>query len=384
MRKLRLTPFLLWMGWVLAIAVVAALVEPAAAHQSSIKYVDITVDGAAARVAFTVAPPDVNEGIGLAADAQPMVGEVLAAAVAPRAAAYVQGWLGLTATGQPCVAGAARARPDLDGKFVVVEWTATCAAAIEVLRVDLARFFALDQRHEAIVTVHAPGKPGEPGIARAATPVLELRAGAAASFTGWIGYGMDHIYGGLDHVCFVLALLLVVVLVRTPEGWEARSLWPTLRATAAIITGFTLAHSVSLIAASLGWIALPSRLVESLIAASIVYTAIENTVVPDVRWRFAMTVGFGLIHGLGFASMLAELLPAEDVLLPLIGFNIGVEIGQLTIVAVALPVFAGVARWLGAPRYRRTALAVAAIPLALIGMKWLLERVFDLPPLFDM
>ncbi|MBA3396207.1 MAG: HupE/UreJ family protein [Deltaproteobacteria bacterium] len=372
------------MRWALAMAVVAALVVPAAAHQSSIKYVDITVDGAAARVALTVAPPDVNEGIGLAADAQPTVGEVLAAAVAARTAAYVRGWLALTAAGQPCVAGEARARPDPDGKFVVVEWTATCAAAIEVLRVDLGRFFALDQRHEAIVTMHAPGKHGEPSIARVATPVLELRAGAEASFVAWIGYGMDHIYGGLDHVCFVLALLLVVVLVRTPEGWQVRSLWPTLRATAAIITGFTLAHSVSLIAASLGWIALPSRLVESLIAASIVYTAIENTVVPDVRWRFAMTVGFGLIHGLGFASMLAELLPAEDVLLPLIGFNVGVEVGQLTIVVVALPVFAGIARWLGASRYRRTALVVAAVPLVLIGLKWLVERVFDLPPLFGM
>jgi HupE / UreJ protein len=174
----------------------------------------------------------------------------------------------------------------------------------------------------------------------------------------------------------VLALLLVVVLVRRTK-WETRSLLGALRATAAIITSFTVAHSISLIAASLGWIELPSRLVESLIAISIIYTAIENVVRPDVRWRFALTFGFGLVHGLGFASVLQEQLPPTNVIVPLLSFNVGVEIGQLTVVAVALPVFWLASRQLGADRYRRWVLPGAAVLLTLVGIKWLIERAFD-------
>ena len=177
-------------------------------------------------------------------------------------------------------------------------------------------------------------------------------AGAHPSLLGWIGVGMDHIYDGRDHISFVLVLLLVVMLVRTGETWDTRRILPTLKSTATVITAFTVAHSISLIAASLGWLDLPSRMVESLIALSIAYTAAENIVHPDVRWRFVLTFGFGLIHGLGFASVLSELLPPKDVIVPLLCFNVGVELGQLTIVAVALPVFYLLARVIGAWRYR--------------------------------
>jgi hypothetical protein len=176
-------------------------------------------------------------------------------------------------------------------------------------------------------------------------------------------------------VAGVLALLLVVVLARGELGWELRRPVAALRATAVIVTGFTLAHSVSLIAASLGWVELPARLVESLIAVSIIYTAVENVVRPDVPWRLALTVGFGLVHGLGFASMLEALLPPGDVIVPLLGFNLGVELGQLTIVALALPVLWGVGRLVGAERYRGVVVVAAAVPLVVIGIKWLIERM---------
>lgn len=151
-----------------------------------------------------------------------------------------------------------------------------------------------------------------------------------------------------------------------------------IKSTAVIITAFTIAHSASLIAASLGYVSLPSRFVESMIAASIVYTALEDIIRPDVRWRYALTFGFGLIHGLGFASVLAELLPKEQVIVPLLTFNVGVEIGQLSIVLVAIPILWGIARLVGAERYRRIVLPVAAVPLVLIGLKWLIERVFEI------
>jgi len=347
----------------LVIAVVLAISSRAHAHQSSLKYVDVTIDGPRAELAVTIAASDATEPLGLADTARPTAAE----AAIPAVAAYVAGWIE-----SKCPAGPATAR--VEQAFVVVAWTLTCPETIERLELDFTPFFALDRRHDASVAAHAPGKTADPTIVRAAEPVIVVHAGDAA-ITGWIGYGMDHIYGGPDHVCFVLALLLVVVLQRREDGWHLRPPLAAFRATAVIITAFTVAHSLSLIAASLGWIALPGRLVESVIAASILYTAIENVVRPDARWRFWLTFAFGLVHGLGFASQLEELLPPSNVIVPLLAFNVGVELGQLTIVAVALPVLWLAARWLGARKYRTAVVGGMAVLLSVVAIKWLIERV---------
>jgi hypothetical protein len=112
------------------------------------------------------------------------------------------------------------------------------------------------------VTVHAPGEPADAVVVRAAEPVLRVQVGEAMGLAGWVAAGIEHIWDGRDHVSFVLALLLVVMLVRGGDGWQTRPPLATLRRTATIITAFTVAHSLSLIAASLGWVSLPSRLVE--------------------------------------------------------------------------------------------------------------------------
>jgi len=363
----------------LAIVLIGVLCGTVFAHQSSVKNVDVTIERDRAAVQLTIAPGDVTGPLGLADTAQPTARQASSAA----AAAYIAGWLEIRIPdGPPCVAGVPRAHPD--GKFVVVEWEVSCGGsdpianrAIDRLELDFTGLFEPDQRHEAVVSVHAPGEHNDPSIVRSSAPVLVVRAGDGASIVAWIWYGVDHIWGGPDHVCFVLALLLVVVLVRTSDGWDTRSPFAALRATATIITAFTIAHSLSLIAASLGWIALPSRVVESLIALSIIYTAVENVIRPDVRWRFALTFGFGLVHGLGFASTLEERLPPTNVLVPLLSFNVGVELGQLTIVAVALPACWAASRLFGAGRYRRHVLPGAAVVLCSVGIKWLIERVFD-------
>jgi hypothetical protein len=360
----------------LPLAVWNALASPAHAHQSSIKYVDITADGSRARVRFTVAPADVTAPLGLPDDARPGV----ATAAVPAAAAYVARWLSLALPdGAACAPAPARAAPDPDGKLIVVMWDAACAGPIERLRVDLSAFFAVDARHVALVTLHPPGARVDPHVVRADEPAVTLHSGHSPGLASWIAYGTHHIFGGPDHVSFVLALLLVVVIGRGPgAGWQARRPLEALRSTAAIVTAFTIAHSLTLAAASLGWIRLPGRLVESVIAASILYMAIENVVRPDARHRFAMTFGFGLVHGLGFASVLEERLPPTNVIAPLVGFNLGVELGQLAIVAIALPAFAALARALGADRYRRIALGAAAVPLGVIATKWLIERAFGM------
>jgi len=361
------------MRWVLALAFVIVAFGRAHAHQSSIKYADVTVEGARARVAFTIAPGDVTEPLGLPADATPSVAEALA----PAAAAYVATWVTIALPDDTaCTPGPAGAAPDPDGKLVVVAWEVTCEAEIRGLALDFTRFFAVDARHEAILSVHAPGEQVTPSVVRADQPRVVTEPGAT-SLLGWIRHGMHHIYGGLDHIAFVLALLLVVVIdrPRAGAGWRVRSPWAALRSTAVIITAFTIAHSCSLIAASLGWIRLPPRLVESLIAVSILYTAVENVIRPDVWWRFGLTFGFGVMHGLGFASVLEDLLPRTAVVVPLVTFNVGVELGQLSIILVALPVFWASARVMGADTYRRWGLPVAGLPLAILAIRWLVEQV---------
>jgi hypothetical protein len=236
---------------------------------------------------------------------------------------------------------------------------------------DFANFFAVDHKHVAQVRVD----DGPARIVDASAPQLRLRE--SPSLLAWLRLGIHHIddWDGRDHISFVLALLLVVMLTCEPGGpRRVRPLGAALRATATVVTAFTIAHSVSLISAALGWVSLPSRLVETLIALSIAYTAAENIVKPDVRWRFALTFAFGLIHGLGFASTLAVQLPPRDVVVPLIYFNIGVEIGQLAIVLLALPVFYVLAARLGAMRYRRFAMPAVSAAIFLAGLVWVLER----------
>jgi len=359
-----------------ALAFVVGMAGTARAHQSSIKYADITVDGTTAQVKLTIAPTDVTQPLGQADAARPTMAEALAPATIDHVTAFVASWVALRdPSGALCAIVSPHAGPDPDAKFLDVTFTAVCRVEITKLTLDFTRFFALDQRHEAIVSVHARGEQVEPTVVRSSDPVIEVTPGQATSLLGWVRHGMDHIYGGLDHIAFVLSLLLVVVLTRTQEGWKLRTPLAALRSTALVITAFTIAHSISLILASLGYISLPSRFVESMIAASIVYTAVEDVVRPDVKWRFVLTFCFGLIHGLGFASVLADLLPKEQVLIPLLTFNVGVEIGQLTIVIVAIPVFWAIARLIGAERYRRYVLPALALPLVIVGLRWLIERL---------
>ncbi|MFN0252172.1 MAG: HupE/UreJ family protein [Kofleriaceae bacterium] len=363
----------------LSIALLVAVGGVARAHQSSIKYTDVTVEGAGAKVRMTIAPSDVTQPLGMDETAQPTLAQAMAPATLDRVTAFVASWMNLrTPDGAVCAIGSPRAVPAADGTFVEVSWDVTCPGPIDRLVLDFTRFFALDPRHEAIVSVHAPGERVEPIVVRATDPILTVTPGETTSLWGWIRHGMDHIFGGLDHIAFVLALLLVVAIQRIGGEWKLRSPWLAIKSTAIIITAFTVAHSASLIAASLGYVSLPSRFVESMIAASIVYTAIENVIRPDVRWRFALTFAFGLIHGLGFASMLAALLPEDAIVVPLIAFNVGVELGQLGIVVATIPVLWGLARIFGAEKYRRIVVPVAAVPLVLVGIKWLIERVFDL------
>ncbi|MEQ8341718.1 MAG: HupE/UreJ family protein [Marinovum algicola] len=182
-----------------------------------------------------------------------------------------------------------------------------------------------------------------------------------AVFAEYIPVGFDHILPkGLDHILFVLGLFFLSTRLG-PLLWQ--------------VTAFTAAHTVTLALGALGIVTIPGSIVEPIIAASIVYVAVENIFSPRMHaWRPLVVFGFGLLHGLGFASVLSEFgLPQGQFIPALLGFNVGVELGQLTVIAMA---FLAVGLWFGRKSWYRPAIAVpASAVIALVGAYWFVERV---------
>lgn len=185
--------------------------------------------------------------------------------------------------------------------------------------------------------------------------------GGWSVFAEYIPVGFTHILPkGLDHILFVLGLFFLSTRLG-PLVWQ--------------ISAFTLAHTVTLALGATGWVSVPATIVEPLIAASITYVAVENLFSRGLTpWRPVVIFGFGLLHGLGFASVLEEFgLPEGQFVPALIGFNVGVEIGQLTVVALA---FLAVGLWFrNKPWYRARIAVPASVVIALIGAYWFVERV---------
>jgi multisubunit Na+/H+ antiporter MnhG subunit len=200
--------------------------------------------------------------------------------------------------------------------------------------------------------------------------------GRLRGFLAIVRLGADHIWMGFDHVMFLVALLLPAVLVRKHGRWrESADFMPALVNVVKIVTAFTVAHSVTLSLSALGIVQLPERLVEVVIAASIAFAA-ADILFPVFRGRIWLVVfGFGLFHGFGFAGALAEMgVLREHIWLSLFAFNLGVEIGQVVIVALLFPLLFALRRL---PIYRQLALPVAAAAMILVSMGWVVERAFD-------
>jgi hypothetical protein len=178
-------------------------------------------------------------------------------------------------------------------------------------------------------------------------------------------------------VLFLLSLLLPAALVTGARGWEpAARFAPVFWEVFKVVTAFTVAHSITLSLAALAVIQLPSRIVESAIALSVLLAALNNLRPLVLGRRWIVAFAFGLVHGFGFASVLADLgLPQDALLIALVGFNLGVEAGQLAIVAVFLPAAFLLRRtWL----YRRMVFIGGSALIALVASVWLLERSLDL------
>ena len=376
------------------------LAVAAQAHKPSDSYLTLKVDGSTLTGHWDIALRDLDFALGLDADGDGNItwGEVRARHA--EIAAYAAARLALLGDGQNCALniGVQQVDSHTDGAYSVLPLKVSCPATAAgtdpklpaTLALRYTLFADLDPQHRGLLNLQtAEGTRTAvlgPQASQQSFALGAAEAGATWSqFLTYVREGVWHIWIGFDHILFLLSLLLPAVGVwlarpsRLPEPvrWQpaerfSQAGFDVLR----IVTAFTVAHSITLSLATLGWVSLPSRLVESLIAASVVLAALNNVwpLFHGKRWWVAF--GFGLIHGFGFATVLADLgLPPEALALALVGFNVGVELGQLAIVALFLPL----AFWLRRSTfYRRGVLIGGSLLIALLAAVWLVERAFDL------
>jgi HupE / UreJ protein len=270
-----------------------------------------------------------------------------------------------------------------DGTYAVLSLSAQCASLATSLKAKYSLLFDVDPTHRGLVQWIAPGNTDAQAQAlvfgnESGEQQLALKPpGPWETLRQYIIDGVWHIWIGYDHILFLLALLLPAVLVRREGQWApAPGIGGAAKEVLKVVTAFTLAHSITLSLAVLGVISLPSRIVESAIAASVIFAALSNLRGAVELKRWVMAFVFGLIHGFGFASVLVDLgLPTNALVLALVGFNVGVEIGQLAIVAVFLPL----AFWLRRTRFYQVAvLKGGSLIVALLATWWLVQRAFAL------
>lgn len=372
------------------IALVIALLWPTwgFGHSLSDSFIDLSVDNQKIDGHWLIAVPDLELAVGVDRNLDTRVtwGELQQRRAA--ISDYALSGLLLSMGGSPCTlrTGDMQLEQRSTGVFVYLPLSGNCGSAGELV-IDYSLLFDIDASHRGIVNLSYNGEslvrlfsPSEP------THRLSGNGGSGALANLWtfLIEGIWHIWIGLDHILFLCALIIPIILGNNARRNTLQTLGPATESTIIIdivkvVTAFTVAHSITLILASLQIVVLPSRLVESVIALSVAITGL-NIIFPIFRGRsWQIAFGFGLIHGFGFAGVLGDLdLPAHLFVSSLLSFNIGVEIGQLVIVALLVPLL-----WLlgRVAMTRRLTLAGSGVVITGFGVLWLAER--SLPALLS-
>ena len=275
------------------------------------------------------------------------------------------------------------ASPHSDGFYLSAEWRVSCTDPQDVatrrLTLKYGLIFDQDNLHRGLLKVDLPGAQSSAILSpeRPETELVATEVSGWAVFARYVVEGVWHIWIGIDHILFLLSLLVLAPLVPSRQrvtDWPAvERLRTSFMDVLTVVTAFTVAHSITLAAAILGWVNPPVAIIESVIALSVILAALNNLLgwFSLKRWRLAFV--FGLIHGFGFANVLLDLaLPAQQLALALGGFNVGVEIGQMAIVLAFLPV-----AWLlrHTAFYRWVVVAGGSLAIAAIGSIWLAQRL---------
>jgi hypothetical protein len=349
---------------VLVVAAIVGGAAPALAHKPSDAHVRLAIDAAQITGRLEIAVRDLDAALAIDdGDGAITWGELTAAA--PRIASYVTDRVAIA--GCSIALGPGALAELSDGAYLSLPITARCDRAPRVLEVTYRLMFDVDAQHRGLVHVD-----GQTVIVRDAAPV-HVTLGEATSTASFVREGVWHIWMGLDHILFLICLILPAVFQRPTARWQAAD---SMRDVAVevfeIVTAFTLAHSITLVISSVGLVRLPSRLTETAIALSVAAAALNNLIrAIDARWAVAFALG--LLHGFGFSNVLIDLgLPSHELIGALLGFNVGVEIGQAAIVLALIPALYLIRRTLA----YQALLWAGSATVVVVAAAWSYQRCF--------
>lgn len=365
-----------WLGSAVAL-ILACFAVIADAHRPSDAFLDLSVQADHIEGQWEIALRDLASLAVLDRDGDRALswGELRAAQ--PALARRLIAALSVTAGGQRCPLAVTdlQINDRLDGRYAWFGLRAQCPVTVAALRLDYALLFDQDPTHRGIVVLHA-GDAVHTAVLSPQHPSLDVTLNAPSrwrSFGDFLYEGVWHIWIGYDHILFLIALLLPAVWRRQHGRWMVvERLTPALREVAMVVSAFTVAHSITLSLAALEWVNLPGRWVELAIAASVLLAALNNLTALIGNGRWMLAFAFGLIHGFGFAGVLGELgLPQSGRVLALLAFNLGVELGQLSIVVVLVPIMF---RLRATRFYRDGIFTLGSIAVAAVACMWMVQR----------
>lgn len=368
----------------LAALVLAALClwsPSAAAHAASDGYLVLSFsEGPVVEGRLDLALRDLEGAMPLGSDSADPARSLRPADVRARSAdimAFALSHLALRADGAPCptTPGDLAFTEHADAVYVALRFAARCRTVPRVVALDYTLFFDRDPLHRGLTRIE-DGPRSRPIVFSSVLQHEEFtrrERNRARELAVAVRSGVAHVAAGIDHILFLLALLLPAVLRCERSEWHpVATLREAVLEVIKIVTAFTVAHSLTLSLAVLSVVRLPVRVVEPAIAASIVVAALQNLLRPAGRGRWKLAFTLGLLHGFGFSAALVNLgLRGDELAITLFGFNVGVELGQLVVVVVFLSVAFRVRTW---PRYRGVVLRLGSAAIALVASVWFVQR----------
>jgi len=339
-----------------------ALERGAGAHQNSVVYLELDARGSEVALRLRASLLDLHPLLGVSSAVRPLPAlyQLKREAVLRQLGAYI------TVAGRQRVCDLRRRELTAADTGVEVALGWDCGRRVDELQLRYDLLFDDDAAHRAFLRVVGEGSgPVRHVFGRAEADRvfrLETRVSAWHHVLDFLVLGVQHIFTGYDHILFLLALLLLAGALPGDMARSRGQLRAGLIYLLRIVTAFTIAHSITLALAALGYVVLSPRIVEPAVALTIAYVGLENAILAAPRRREVVTFAFGLVHGFGFAHILREVgLPRRHLALSLLCFNLGVEVGQVAIVTLLFPVVHLLAR--GAP-----GLGTSGLLLALLGL----------------
>lgn len=360
-----------------ALLITLAWTCSAQAHVASNGFLVVQVSGQDANGSVELAVRDVELAVGLDANGDGKVTWAELRAAQPQLLRYLNEHLAFMAQNRACdlTIQGIQVNDRVDGNYAYLPFAARCPEPVQELSIRYSLMEGVDPSHRGLLTLSSAAVT-QTGVLGGGMPVAAFSVLTPSRWRSSVEYfkaGIWHILSGIDHLLFLLSLLLPAVLLRKGNQWEpVVQVRPALISIVKVVTAFTLAHSLTLTLAALNIVRLPSRLTESVIAASIIVAALNNIfpVVTESRARIAFA--FGLLHGFGFASVLADMgLPPGARLASLFSFNLGIETGQLAVVFTVMPIIYGLR---AGAFYRRALMPWGSAAIAAIALVWLVQR----------